>query len=122
VPYKELPNLLCSADLHILFQKENVIDAVMPSKLLGMMASAKPSLISGNPKSEVYRVLLESKGGKFFKPMELSQIIKFIKELKNHKELIPFYGQNARKYVIEHFSKEKVLKRFKNKIEEILRG
>ena len=32
VAYSELSDLLCSADLHILFQKVNVIDTVMPVK------------------------------------------------------------------------------------------
>ena len=63
IEYKDLSNLLCSADLHILFQKNDVIDSVMPSKLLGMMASSRPSLITGNINSEVKIVIDESKGG-----------------------------------------------------------
>jgi len=45
VAYEELSDLLCSADAHILFQKLEVVDTVMPSKILGMMASAKPSIL-----------------------------------------------------------------------------
>ncbi|CAA6825994.1 MAG: Glycosyl transferase, group 1, partial [uncultured Sulfurovum sp.] len=45
VEYATLPDLLCSANLHILFQKNDVVDTVMPSKLLGMMASAVPSVV-----------------------------------------------------------------------------
>ena len=52
VAYSELSDLLCSADLHILFQKVNLIDTVMPSKILAMMASKRPSLITGSLKSE----------------------------------------------------------------------
>ncbi len=120
VPYHELPDLLCSADLHILFQKETVVDTVMPSKLLGMMASAKPSLITGNPKSEVAKVLKESDSGLFLDRFDISEITGFIDNLMKDKELKQHYGINARNYVIEKFSKTKVLKRFKDKIDMLL--
>ncbi|NPA51692.1 MAG: WcaI family glycosyltransferase [Aquificae bacterium] len=117
IPYKELPDLLCSADLHILFQKENVIDTVMPSKLLGMMASAKPSLVTGNKKSEVYRIIKESKGGKFFNSQEFNSITEFISKLD--KETAKQFGLNAREYIIKYFSKEKVLGNLYEKILDI---
>lgn len=66
VPYLELSDLLCSADMHILFQKPEVVDTVMPSKVLGMMASAKPSIIIGNNESEVKTIFETSEGGDFF--------------------------------------------------------
>ena len=121
VPYKELPDLLCSANLHILFQKSDVIDTVMPSKLLGMMASAKPSLVTGNQKSEVARILKESQGGKFFSNNDIKSIINFIEKLLKNNMIAKNYGENARQYIIKHFSKEKVLRNLKNKIEELLK-
>ncbi len=120
VPYEELPDLLCSADLHILFQKSDVVDTVMPSKLLGMMASAKPSLVTGNNKSEVAKILKDSKGGEFFESSDLKLIISFIEKLKKDVNLVDFYGKNARQYIVEHFSKDKVLKNLENKINEII--
>ncbi len=120
VSYEELPDLLCSADLHILFQKDKVVDTVMPSKLLGMMASAKPSLVTGNLKSEVAKVLKESKGGEFLESNDINKISNFIEKLNNNKNQIQIYGNNARQYVIKYFSKNKVLENLKNKIEEII--
>jgi colanic acid biosynthesis glycosyl transferase WcaI len=119
VPYKELPDLLCSADLHILFQKTDVIDTVMPSKLLGMMASAKPSLITGNKKSEVFKIINSSKAGVFF-DNNVDLVSSFIKTLLNNEKRKQDYGKNAREYVIKYFSRKKVLNKFKEKINEIL--
>jgi colanic acid biosynthesis glycosyl transferase WcaI len=120
VPYEELPDLLCSADLHVLFQKEDVIDTVMPSKLLGMMASAKPSLVTGNLKSEVAKVLKESKGGEFLESSDINKISNFIEKLNNNKDQIQIYVDNARQFMIKYYSKNKVLKNLKNKINEII--
>ena len=120
VPYEELPSLLCSADLHILFQKSDVVDTVMPSKLLGMMASAKPSLVTGNLKSEVAKIIKESQGGEFFSNNNFEGIINYIENLIKDPSLTKSYGRNARQYVIKNFSKRKVLERFKKKIDEVL--
>ncbi len=115
VPVKELSDLLCSAHIHILFQKQDVIDTVLPSKILGMMASAKPSIIVGNPASEVKEILYKSKGGVFFKKYSLNLIAKMdelINDSKSSKEM----GENARKYVIDKFSKKTILNSLLNRI------
>lgn len=118
VPYEDLSSLLQSADLHILFQKNDVIDTVMPSKLLGMMASAKPSIVTGNAKSEVATVYNESKGGYYFSHNSVPQIIDCIKSLKNNMQLSKELGDNAKNYVVQQYSQEKVLDSF---IEELIK-
>ncbi len=120
VPYSELPDLLCSADLHILFQKKSVVDTVMPSKLLGMMASGKPSLVCGNGKSEVARVLKESQGGMFFEDNNMPEMRDFIDSLIKDNQLKTLCGTKARNYIISKFSKKQVMKRLKEKLETIL--
>jgi len=122
IEYSKLPDLLCSADLHILFQKNDVIDTVMPSKLLGMMASASPSLVTGNLKSEVAKTFETSNGGYFFDSDDNKNCVKVIYNLKDNKSLSEEIGQNARKFISENFSSEIVLKNFKEKIKEILNG
>lgn len=112
VPYKELPLLLSSADLHILFQKTDVIDTVMPSKLLGMMASGKPSIVTGNLKSEVATVFKESKGGYYFNGLSIKQIVEHLDILIKDKKLCNSLGLNARTYVKNRFSKNEVLNNF----------
>ena len=121
VEYATLPNLLCSADLHILFQKNNVIDTVMPSKLLGMMASAIPSLITGNLNSEVAKVFEISKGGYFFDSENFSETIESIQELVTNNTLSKTMGANARKYIVENFASSKVLFNFEEKIQSLLK-
>ncbi|MEP3837374.1 MAG: WcaI family glycosyltransferase [Algibacter sp.] len=112
VPYEELPALLSSADLHILFQKADVIDTVMPSKILGMMASAKPSIVTGNLKSEVAKVFEDSKGGFYFDGKSIEKLINQIVLLKENKQMRLELGENAKAYVKEIYSKDKVLDKF----------
>ena len=113
VDYSELSNLLCSADLHVLFQKNNVIDTVMPSKILAMMSSEKPSLITGNLKSEVSSIIKYSKAGKYFETHNINEVVDFVIDLKDNKKLQVKYGENAREFVKNNFSKTKILNQFK---------
>ena len=121
IPYNDLNDLLCSADLHILFQKENVIDTVMPSKILGMMASANPSIVTGNPKSEVAKVFDISKGGSFYNPTNFDGVEKAIQHYYENKMLCVSTGINARNYIVSHFSKENVLENFNEKLKSLIK-
>jgi len=119
VPYKELNDLLCSADLHILFQKDDVIDTVMPSKILGMFASKIPSMITGNSNSEVANMINSTNIGYFFKPIDKMSMIKKIKDLISKNNIQQEIGENARNYVLNSFSKKVVLNLFNQKINQL---
>ncbi len=116
VPFDELSDLLCSADLHILFQKQSVVDTVMPSKLLGMMASSKPSLVTGNINSEVRKVLTESNGGIYKYDISAESIVFEIKKLFKDRNAKSGIGCNARKYVVEKYAKDNILSKIEKKI------
>ena len=120
VPFDELNDLLCSADVHILCQKNEVVDTVMPSKILGMMASQKPSVIAGNEKSEVAKIIKKSKGGYYFENTETDQMLEAIRKLKTDSKLREVTGQNARQYVQKNFDSQKILENFVQKITGLL--
>ena len=113
VPYNELSNLLCSADLHVLFQKVDVIDTVMPSKILAMMSSSKTSLITGNMQSEVSSIIKKSKSGMYFDSQDCKPLVDFVLKLKSNKQLQKEFGESARAYVTENYSKSQILEEFR---------
>jgi len=121
VVYEKLPDLLCSADLHVLFQKNNVIDTVMPSKLLGMMASGVPSVVTGNMASEVATVFERSNGGYFFDAGSLEDVVEGIRKLAGNASLAEKMGRDARSYITEHFAADKVLFEFEQMVQKLLR-
>ena len=118
VPYAELSDLLCSADAHLMFQKPDVIDTVMPSKVLGMMASAKPSIIIGNAFSEVKTIFEESKGGLYFTkytPNLITEIDRILSDPGLSEEM----GENARNYIIANYSKDQILNRMERELHDL---
>ena len=119
VPFDDLSDLLCSADLHILLQKGDVLDTVMPSKVLGMMASAKPSLILGHPDSEVKTIIDKSEGGFYFDSYN-QDLVMAIERLRENTELGQNMGIKARKYVISQFSKDQILDQMLKQLDALL--
>ena len=116
VPLSELSSLLRSADIHILFQKVDLMDAVMPSKVLGMMASSKPSLIIGNDSSEIKTIFNSCCPGIFFNCYSDQVIVELEKLIQDPIKMLEM-GRSANDYVVTNFSKSNVLSRFLEKID-----
>jgi colanic acid biosynthesis glycosyl transferase WcaI len=116
VPYAHLNDLLCSANLHFLFQKTNVLDTVMPSKLLAMMASEKPSVVTGNASSEVRTIFEKSDCGIYLSNNNIEELYNNILKIKQDESLQLQMGRCAKKYVLQHFSQEKVLNNYYDEV------
>ena len=117
VPYEELNNVLCNADVHVLFQKPEFKDVVLPSKILGMMASAKPSIVTGHEDSEIKVNFVNSEGGYYFDENNLEAIKENIVYLKSQTVVAQIMGFKARNFVIEYFSYENILSKFQTELE-----
>ena len=119
-PKEKLSEVLNAADVHIIPQKETVQDSVMPSKLLGIMASGKPTIAWGNENTELRRILEKSKGGIFVKTKEHSDLENIFFDLYNHREKLYEYGRNAREFAVRYFSKKEILYDFEKKIRDLI--
>ena len=118
VPYNELADLLCSTDIHLLFQKPDLLDTVMPSKVLGMMASAKPSIIIGHKDSEINHTFKATNAGLFFDHYS-KEVIKQLDKLSLKETRMKEMGINSRAYVVSNFSKQMILSRMIKKVNSL---
>jgi colanic acid biosynthesis glycosyl transferase WcaI len=84
------------------------------------MASAKPSIVTGHEESEVKHNFEISNGGfYYYDNNKLNQIITKINHLIESPKDSLEIGVNAREFIIEEFSMEKILSIFANKIDFI---
>ena len=104
---------------HILFQKAEVLDTVMPSKILGMMASATPSIITGHPDSEVATTMELSGGGFYSSDAGVETVLTQLKVLSQDSENAKDIGIKARKFVLKHFSKDEILSQFVTALKQL---
>ena len=56
-PAERFPDLLATADIHLLPQRADAADLVMPSKLTVMLASARPVVATAHPGTELANVV-----------------------------------------------------------------
>ena len=63
VPREQLAQSLGAGDAHLISLREGMEGLIVPSKLFGIMAAARPAIFIGHPDSEIARVLAESGSG-----------------------------------------------------------
>jgi len=114
-PLEYFNQLLNSADIHLLPQRHDTEDLVMPSKLTGILASGGFVITNAKKDSELAKVVLES-GGVVCNSEDSSELSKLIKNISNNEG--SNYGKKiqARSYAELNLSKEKILKNFYNEL------
>jgi colanic acid biosynthesis glycosyl transferase WcaI len=120
VPLDELGKLLNSADAHFLFQKTDVLDSVMPSKIMAMMASKRPSIITGHKNSEVATIFNKNNIGYYFSSENEEKIVDTLRELMNDKSKSEIIGKNAYEYILNNFEEKTILGNMNAKLKSIL--
>ena len=117
-PPEKLNQLLNMADIHILPQRADAEDLVMPSKLLGMLASGKTIIATANPTTEIGDVI--SRVGVRVPHDDIGALCDAVLDLANSRSKRLRLGEKGRAYVCENWSKELVLPRFSRDIHDLL--
>ena len=104
--------------MHILPQRAGAEDLVMPSKLLGMLASGKAIITTANPHTEVGRVI--SRLGVLVPPNDLHALCQAVLGLATSPSLRQRLGEKGRAYVCENWSRNLVLFRFQMDLLDLL--
>jgi len=108
-PRDRLPDILAAGDLHVLHQRREVVDMVVPSKLRSYAASARPILLTGAAESEGARFVEAADCGQVVAPEDPDLLADAIRILKNGPDGRQRLGVRARRYVEEHFTRDRVL-------------
>lgn len=116
-PIEKLNELLNLADIHLLPQRSDAADLVMPSKLTGMLASGKPVLATVDRGTQVATVL--EKAGVIVPPDDVSGFISALINLSVNEKLRAELGEKARSYAIENLSIEVILGRLNDDLNEV---
>jgi colanic acid biosynthesis glycosyl transferase WcaI len=108
-PFARLNDLLNLADIHLLPQKADAADLVMPSKLTGMLASGRPVVAASPPGTQLAQAV-EGRG-LVVAPGNARAFAQAIEQLAEDSGLREKLGRNARQYALSVLEKESVLSR-----------
>ncbi|MFL6586744.1 MAG: glycosyltransferase WbuB [Luteimonas sp.] len=117
-PVERLNDWLGLADIHLLPQRADVADLVMPSKLTGMLASGRPVLATAYPETGVANALVES--GVVTPPGDVSAFVTALGRLAESTSLRTALGENARKQAVTTLSRDSILALFEQHVSELL--
>ena len=107
-----------AADLLILNQSRDLVDALIPSKLLTYLPSERPVLAAVHTDSEAARFLLQSGSGVVIEPENPQAFADAVLALQSNPEQRRQLGEAGNRFVRRHYGKAELLKRF----EQVLRG
>ena len=117
-PIEKLNELLNAADIHLLFQRADAADLVMPSKLTGIMASGRPVVATAYPGTEVWEVVQGR--GIPVEPDNVKATADAIQKLAADAGLRKSLGMAAREYAVTELDKEQILRRFEAELVKLV--
>lgn len=117
-PVERLNELLNAADIHLLPQKADAADLMMPSKLTGMLASGRPVIANAVPGTQVAEAVADC--GLVIPPGDCAALREAVLLLAGNRELRMELGSQARRYAEEHLGRDQVLRRFEAAMEGLL--
>lgn len=117
-PIELLNDLLNTADVHLLPQRADAADLVMPSRLTGMLASGRPVIATAHPGTQVAQTVAGR--GLAIPAEDIVALRTAILLLVEDHEMRIRLGKAAREYAVEHLGKQQILKQFESDLQSLV--
>jgi len=105
--YNEFLNMV---NVHLILQKKNTADLVMPSKLTTLMAVGGLTIISCEKGTELYEIIYKNNIGLLVEPENINDLIVTLKKSLNQN--FEDIKMNARNFALSNLNRELVLEKF----------
>lgn len=119
-PPEELNALLNAADLHLLPQRAEYADLVMPSKLLGILASGRPVIACAHRGTQLS--VVSDSCGISVEPERPEEIARAVVRLVDDPAMRASLGAAARSYAERNLDREVILSEFERALFEVCRN
>jgi colanic acid biosynthesis glycosyl transferase WcaI len=113
-PAERLNELLNLADIHLLPQRAEVADLVMPSKLTNMLASGRPVVATAAPGTQVDQAVRRC--GIVVPPGDVDAFAGAIELLAGNSSRRNELGRRGREYAESNWARDEILARFENEL------
>lgn len=117
-PRDVLVNSLSVPDVHLISLVPSMEGLIVPSKYYGIAAVGKPVIFVGALDGEISTVLAAEKCGVSVESGNAGQLVIEIEGLRNNKNLLSIYGQNAHRLYENTYTKEIAVNKWQSLLEE----
>jgi len=108
-PRERLAESLAAADLHVITLRDGLEGLVVPSKLYGILAAARPAIFIGPARDSAAVTLGAAKAGLAFESGDVSGVVAAITALAADAERGARMGQRGRAHLLAELSRERAL-------------
>jgi colanic acid biosynthesis glycosyl transferase WcaI len=119
-PLQEVAHMMAAADILLLNQHPDLVEAVIPSKLLTYMAAARPIVIAAHPDSEAARQVQSAACGIRVAPNDPDALVQAIVSLASVPAARAALGERGRAFVEKNFARERLLQRYESVLADSL--
>lgn len=113
-PEHMVPLIWASADASVVTYKPGLAEYSVPSKLLCIMASGRPALVSADLDSEAAKIVSQARCGLSVPPADAAALVEAVLFLKNNQAACREMGKRGQEYVRKHFERMAVVDRFED--------
>ncbi len=110
-PLEKLNNFLNMADVHLVIQKANATDLVMPSKLSAILSVGGVAIVTANEGSSLFDIISNHKMGILVEPENSKAFVNALDNILKSDQVI--INQNARLYAERYLSIDEIFRSFK---------
>lgn len=113
-PEEMVPYIWSSAGISIVTYKRGLSEYSVPSKLLYIMASQRPVIVTSDNGTYVSRLVNEAECGVIVEPEDAYSLRDAIVYLKDNPEVMKEFGINGHEYAKKHFDRQVVSSQFED--------
>ena len=103
-----LPHMLSGADAVLVSQLPEVVDIVVPSKLVTSLAAGAMIVVAAHPESEAARLVAESGAGVMIPPSDAQALAETLCELRDGAIDVSERRRRARAFGVARFGRDRV--------------
>jgi colanic acid biosynthesis glycosyl transferase WcaI len=120
-PLEVLGDLLRAADVHLVIQKAEAADLVMPSKLTNILAVGRPAIATASEGTALSDVLEGAGTGCVVSPDDVNALVAALQKLGIDPDHRARMGENARRYAEANLDQDAILLRFEQQLIGLVR-
>ena len=118
-PYDRIPETYAAADVCVSPMRFGFSYDTVPSKIYTAMAAGRPVISASEPDTESAVLLRESQAGVVITPESASELAQVILDLRNSPERLCAMGRNARRWIVDYYSKNAVITTYDQVVRQV---
>jgi Glycosyltransferase len=115
-PVEKLSEMLAAGDIHLVVQRREAADLVMPSKLTNIFAAGRSCVATAEPGTALYQAMADADAGLITVPEDATALAEAILVLAGDSQRREICGSNARIYAESRLDKKKLVSAFVNQL------